>query len=590
MQAGNPTRATDRRGAELAGTDGQIWVAALLAFMPLLVLVLSFMNTNIVTVDRVRRQNAADSAALAALTPSATAMNLIANNNIAMTYLMGEAIAEEALLRAVKRARAVACSELCAAELACEGSVGILAAACALIPVLEFQAGYLACLETELGETLKPMCAFPGDDGYPRGGTLFVAMKQLEGASTAAAGTPMPWQGAEDHAARAGGSEGAAIWPREPTLPVQLGEFRDLAAPTRYGSQGPESGVGRQFVRGYSPILGLPPNKGPLEECARKYRSLLLPAYLTGAPEIYDSMLGDVYRDWFRLPPGSRPEFRGVFDYEEARRNAGRVTWVSWVRLHVETVAMAGEEPPTPLEVLGSGIEMSGDGELTDGLTYRISGTSATVDHERSNGTVKVFGDGWRDLLRDEDASNLRNVRPGTWQIGRATTTLVQSGPPPQYRHGYDFILFQAAYISEGTGVSASDDLPDPESEAEDQVWDDALPIPHVLDGLEMNGDVAVFRAAESRLVVVWGDGPELIGAAAFRPLPDTHIAYAQGEIYNGTSWDLFTADWRVRLVPAALLDAPPSESASLLPPGAPVEASNLITMPRGLMPWLNNH
>ena len=78
-------------------------------------------------------------------------------------------------------------------------------------------------------------------------------------------------------------------------------------------------------------------------------------------------------------------------------------------------------------------------------------------------------------------------------------------------------------------------------------------------------------------------------GAGFLEPPPDLYT-YAQVEVYNGVSEDTFTQDWRVRLSPAALVEAPLSQIGVHLPDGTPAKVFGPSSPLIGGVWEVNNH
>lgn len=243
---------SDRSG----GTEkGQIALGALLVFTPCLVLLLSLINVSLVTRARVQRQFAADTAALSAAGATARTLNLMSTNNIQMSYMVSEAIAQQAALATLP-------------ALIAEANVG------ANLPIVgpfyAAQSLVLTVAYNGLRATLPALHRQPN-------GVFFVYCRALQAANSALA-TSQPvaqLQCAQKMASTNGARVDAAEFlVRYGTahLEVSTGRESDLLNAAIYGSA---FALPDGFKRGYAPIVGLPRNVGPMTIRKKKWRNYL---------------------------------------------------------------------------------------------------------------------------------------------------------------------------------------------------------------------------------------------------------------------------------------------------------------------------
>jgi hypothetical protein len=336
-----PRRLPDWLRSAIGEESGQIALGALLVFVPILVLILSLMNTLRTTHGRVARQTAADASALAGAGAEARILNMISVNNVTMTYLVSEALAEEALLEVLPRLIAETEAELEAASVAEPYSAPAVA-------LLELQLEVLTKANSTAQSVLPRFCAYPGTHGMPEGGSLFTEAKALELANRAlelALGSAQP--AALDAAERDGARE-AVVWPLNGSLSIDQGRFQDLGDPARWGSHQSRDDFDPRMVRGYTPILRLDPDRGPLVAAEGTWRDRL--QVLGGATFFpgsqYDGYCRIVYTEWFETPresellpcPARLSDLRTVDDIASFRRSAALV---SLVRSRAEPVTGA---------------------------------------------------------------------------------------------------------------------------------------------------------------------------------------------------------------------------------------------------------
>jgi hypothetical protein len=116
------------------------------------------------------------------------------------------------------------------------------------------------------------------------------------------------------------------------------------------------------------------------------------------------------------------------------------------------------------------------------------------------------------------------------------------------------------------------------------------LPVPFVLAGVRRAGQIPEFRNGRQVACFVWGKRTSFFAEGLLGTGETIRLAYAQAEVYNGTSWDTFTEDWRVRLVPASLLErgTTPTHLESSDPSAPSIEPA--FELPEEFMAWINAH
>ena len=127
--------------------------------LPMLLLVVSVVNTALVTQEKVARQTAADASALAAAAVEARALNAMSAVNVTQTYILAEAMAEQSFLNALDFAVPAAKTEYGVLQTACGLAVFGGGFACVLAPIAKVQWQYLQKLQTAAHAVLPWLCA-----------------------------------------------------------------------------------------------------------------------------------------------------------------------------------------------------------------------------------------------------------------------------------------------------------------------------------------------------------------------------------------------------------------------------------------------
>ncbi len=125
--------------------------------------------------------------------------------------------------------------------------------------------------------------------------------------------------------------------------------------------------------------------------------------------------------------------------------------------------------------------------------------------------------------------------------------------------------------------------------------WPDDPPKPMVLDvdSDEDNVDADHEKVAKylRYLSVTWAEmRPSPIGPDRLRNrAPYGWMTYGQSHVYNPTKWDMFSQDWRVKLVPAEILD---EKFDDLRIASGVVFGENMMAVsdPGGDWTYVNNH
>jgi len=477
------------------GAISALGVLAAAAFACLLLLVV---NTGYATTDKIELQNAADAAAISGATWAARGLNIISMNNVTQTQLLAIAL----IIPALDRAMAAALPVLELQRAACSA---LLVGAPACIAVISAQIYGLTALHRVVQVADKTLGARPN-------GALWSAMNLLEGLSTAVGSTFVGLAEIEgDRIARQDGADLGLLVPGglQFTLPVRKGSLSpDLCEPTHVGS--PNSST-----RGYAPLLGYPVGQGPLEVYGQNAK---YPLYLFA--NSFVTVFFDFYREtqYRQLCGGSAPPPR-------AERAAGSVAacraqgggTAIWTIIQYDTRSF-----DTPQ----LGLSINGDDDP------RLVGPPRAVNPPLQRPCS------WTPPGRRVGADRYRSMT----EVVERDRVGADGQQVPRYRYQFRDHIFLSATSPVRAPGGRGGLTPPPSRSAT------GGPRPHLLDS-----------GAEDQLrylAFLYRARPVRVAPGTFvAPLGPHRLAYAQARVYNPTSFDLFTQDWRVALEPASLIE-----------------------------------
>jgi len=511
-------------GRRVAALDqdqqGQITLLAVLGAAAFACLLLLVVNSGYGITGKIEMQNASDASAVSAATWVARGLNVISMNNVAQTELLALAM----IIPAMERTAQIVEGILKVQIIASEALIGVpyvgVAAEAYLVGVLYPQQKFLTSTILPAAQALQPLARAPS-------GVLWSMMKALEmlsGAVAGKAGFALIAQSravlvAQENGADFGwmlgsGRDGVSALP---AIPVRRGDYTDLCSPTREGSP-------TKTERGYHPLIGWNVKEGPLAK--------------------YGDVVGKWAFGWFSLNTGSTVIFEkireanlswycdgkgGSFSYAKTvdsleKCRAERGGTAVWIPITLRTVEMDHPDPTV--------ITVAEDDPRID----RVEGDFHHVSHKRC----------------DEWTPPGTQVRPGVWRK-------VHEYPrTEQYTDDQGRLATRTWYTYEieewsfkRAEIPTTEDVNNPVA----GLSEPNRPVPYLLGEHrdEKNDEI---RQSLEYFVFVYRSRGVGLGERVFRsPLGTHRVTYAQARVFNGTSFDTFTQDWRVKLVPADMLE-----------------------------------
>ncbi|MGH9384806.1 MAG: pilus assembly protein TadG-related protein [Vicinamibacterales bacterium] len=477
--------------------DGAISFLGVVGAAAFACLLLLIVNTGYATSGKIEMQNAADATAISGATWVARGLNVISMNNVTQTQLLAVALIIPALDDAMTDAELV----LQVQEKAC---LALTVGAPACVAFIRLQISLL--------QTLHSFVRAGAGLARRPSGALWTAMKVLEGISAIVSTTFVGLAEIEaDRIARQDGADLGMVVPAglRLTLPTRKGALRpDLCDPTLVGSPSEDS-------RGYHPLLEYDVGQGPLELFAQRVKYPLYFFANSFVTIFFDAFRDANYRQLCGGSGPSRPAERGVNTLAECRA-AGGGTAV-WAVVQYETRRFSTRQP---------GISITGDGDP------KLAGPP------RSNPPVRRPC-GWTPTGVRIGNGRYRSVQ----QITEPAGTDANGNNVSTYRYTFeDYMFLSAAVQSQSSSKSPTPTQP-PSTSA---IASD--PNPYLLEDTaedDLRYLAVVYRVRDVSVA------PKFFKS----PLGEHRVAYAQARVFNPTSFDLFTQDWRVTLEPASLIE-----------------------------------
>jgi hypothetical protein len=526
-------------------------VSILFVFSALALASVAFLVFNLgeMTSRRIRLQNGADAAAHAAATWTARGLNLVSANNVATTQLIAMVVLIDSL--------DVYCD--LAPDIARVQEQACLRLKWANWPPLVFDAHRdhqrslrEAAFLQVLREIVDAMVAAfrPTDPDAPDG--LWQMMYMLEEFSDAVVeAAPSITQERAVALGKAHGAVGAFAWPYWTPLPVVKGVWDDFRLPTDRGSICP--GPVRPKY-GYHDVMGYYYNEGPLR-WLRRAASMML---WTAGGGYYNVQCLGAATNFVSLTAISNLKFRLLFNNQNTATFRYREQFDGW-------------PPPSGAEDTRWWDEDLHSIQPLPGLIIQPSNYPAyanvpdnyvppTLDWHLVGGSVgrQTQAVGWTPpapLYAPVPGAPLtwEDFRPfqetfypelGVGQWGPGGVPIPASSPATIYHQRRRIFSHstRAATLTFDNPIYRRPNLPRPFHL--DPSWDQ-MTDQQMADQWSWLG--FAWRSGESRVWPQW----------FVNPVPgDQMVAVARARLYNPTSWDLFTQDWRVTMVPVGPMTA----------------------------------
>lgn len=581
--------------------SGQVLWLFVVSGLALVVLAALVFNTGKQATRRMEMQNAVDATAVSGATWIARGMNVVSMDNVAMTELLGLIANLQAIRQSIPINRIILETEDGIADALMSNPFTAAAGIALKIGVI------LGTLETDLVDAVSPLMQKLAD---PPNGVLWEFMRGLSGFSRAMTVAAPALAFVEGYnvgtkniswlqSSRSGGqsgpqsaTEGAFFlpttkWPPDLQslgLPAEPGSFQELCDPTHYGTHS----TSPVDTRGYHPFLGYDYGKGPFEKYKDYATRMWLPSAVSLIPVWYRGV-ADMNLEVF-CHGGDAPSIPKIpvrtSNLAEARsQGAAKYVWIhSWV-----STAPIDQDPAQPppnendinFEPLNSAPgaqlrqptkQLLQSGVSLDGIVQQAEDNAAAGPSYQPPVDSKTYGS---EVLNTTAAFQPPGKQIGNWVWTQTSTSSepveIQQEPQPakpvpktRYVITEDRYTFEYATINKSfdnqlkTTLNAgnSDQYPQPYHFVVDgQKLDDPSQLPQAVQTLQY---LAVAHVGDTDQP--WLGGLKVSIRGQSRPVFANHSAwgmltYAQAQVYNPTSWDLYTQDWHVKLVPATLFD-----------------------------------
>jgi hypothetical protein len=533
-------------------------VVAALALVALAALVF---NTGNQVARKIEMQNAADTAAVSGAMWIARGMNLISMNNVAMT----ETLAVIANIIAMDQAASmneVALEIVMATATALEATVFGAPLGFALEagywvlgePTTEAVSDVAPDLVSELAQPsstllwqfMQGLSAFSG--------VMTVASPLIAEGEAYSVGTqniPHLAPGEKSVALLLPNLGGGVTGLMQGVMPVEAGNFSELCDPARYGTHSSLASA-RVDRRGYNPLLGYSLDQGPFTVWKNNLSNFWWLSWVTLIQFWYggvaDSVLSELCGDAGSAPP---PTYTQMIKDLSAARAAGATTYIY--------IYSSSSSSPICTDPSVTSPPPAGATDPNSGQTYQVT-EPANFDPNQNDARSQPWTGGNGNWSTTTNTSQIGGVcsAPNTeqWTSTRASYNFayatVNKAIPQSPMAGGDSSDYPQPYHMTVNGhimTGSDDDMAAAEQKLQ-------------YLGIAYRGSTG--GAWLSKLTVSVGSG----STPVFNN-PNTFgvLTYAQAQVYNPTSWDLYTQDWHVKLVPANLIGSGIPGASAGIPP-----------------------
>ncbi|HEV3037080.1 MAG TPA: pilus assembly protein TadG-related protein [Candidatus Angelobacter sp.] len=579
--------------------SGQVLWIFVVSGLALVVLAALVFNTGKQATRRMEMQNAVDASAVSGAMWFARGMNVISMDNVAMTETLGLIANLRAIQQSIPINRVILEAEDAIADALMSNPFTVAAGVALKIAVV------LGTIETDivdsvsgvidalarpttgiLWEFMRTLSYFSEAVTYVApaigfGQAINVGRQNIRWLSSSAPDASM------DTVSQSDVPEGALLLPNFKTggyaLPAEPGSFQELCDPTHHGTHS-SSPVD---TRGYQPFLGYPYGKGPFEKYKDWVSRMWLPSFISGIPGWYRG-IADMNLAIF-CQGSSMPSFPKIpvrtNDLAAARREGA--TEFVWTHSSVST-APIDQDPgqPAPNEdAMDFEPVSSSSGDQFKQSAKQLAHSGLPVDELIRQGQNKAASKPAYNSPVDSNtyASETLNetadfqppgkqIRNWVWTQRSTTSQSVEIEQPPpakpisktRYVITEDRYTFQYATVNKSFDQQLKQALQDKDASGYPQ------PFHFVVDGQKLSDPGQLPQAIQclQYLAVAhvgdndrpWLNGLKVSIRGRSRPVFENPsqwgmLTYAQVQVYNPTSWDLYTQDWHVKLVPATLLE-----------------------------------
>lgn len=537
-----------RRFRLLRCERGQIMLYTLAAAFTMFLAVALIYNTGNRLTEKARAQAAADAGAYTYALWYARGMNMVSSNNVGMS----EALAWICIIKSLDQTVTI-CVAI-ADGLRIAGGLTSLWGGGALSLLAEIAYEYLQGVVKPIVDALRDLAKEPD-------GKLWLFIDALSEMSEAAKSSCMAIGAIEaKRVCKANGADedSCAFYVPKEELPLQRVRFGELYHPTLEGTADDDR-------LGFSRLLrnpNYPENRGPLPTLREPFYWGLMPALVTGAPFIFESLtlshLDELTRDEFTARERPKPvEYkRDMMDPDDTDGGLADSVEARWRHSYQKFENGLLVEPPLDEVIVvpraGKPPGVGGSGWTYSVLTDQHAGERHTVPAVPTSGFLK---NEIRKRMKVDAGQSARNAptTETTWYQSPALgprafdrpplrtfvwerIELLESGEPPREIRIVERYKFEGGRLhtrAPSANVAVAGRRP--------PIW--------LLDQDEP------LSRRRGVLTLVGVTGRTEIGAAFFRKgLNGLSVAYAQADVFNGWHEDMFTQDWHARLAEASLL------------------------------------
>jgi hypothetical protein len=584
--------------------SGQVLWLFVVSGLALVVLSALVFNTGRQATRKMEMQNAVDASAVSGAMWMARGMNIVSMNNVAMTEILGLI----ANLRAIEQAVPINTVILNAED---------VAAKALMADPFTFPAGFVLEVGVVLGKIETQIVKVVSDNlkefTRPTSGYLWQFMKALSYFSEAVTdATPamgfveairvgkLNIQGLDPQAASPGINdidpshfqlpEGALLLPNPAAgnwrLPARKGDFQELCDPTRSGTQS-SSPVD---TRGYEPLLGYAHGVGPFQKYKDWISKMWLPSIVSGIPAWYRPVADwnlEVFCHTGAVPSMPKIPIKTT-DWREAVNSGGKdFHWThSWV--YSKEIEQYPDQPAPnvnfePIQSSPADHQQQANQLAHSGGTPDQISQDALQQAQKDNDAKPKYQDD-RVAASTYDSEPLtedRNYRPPvesppirSWvwtSVSKSSQIVVKQQPAPaqpvekrlwtlrEDRYTFQYATIDKSFddqLKDAKNIDSSSGYPQPfHFVVDEERLTDAKKLPQAVQTLQYLA--IAHRKADDQ---PWLGGLKVSIRGEKHPVFENPnqlgtLTYAQVQVYNPTSWDLYTQDWHVKLVPASLLE-----------------------------------
>ncbi|HEV2992572.1 MAG TPA: pilus assembly protein TadG-related protein [Candidatus Angelobacter sp.] len=579
--------------------SGQVLWIFVVSGLALVVLAALVFNTGKQATRRMEMQNAVDASAVSGAMWFARGMNVISMDNVAMTEALGIIVNLRAIEQSIPINRAILEAEDAVADALMSNPFTVAAGVALKIAVV------LGMIETDIVDGVSPVMDALAK---PTSGLLWEFMRTLSYFSEAvtyvapAIGfgqainvgrqnirwlSPSAPDISMQNVSQSDVPEGALLLPNFKTggyaLPAEAGSFQELCDPTHYGTHS-SSPVD---TRGYQPFLGYPYGKGPFEKYKDWASKMWLPSFISGIPGWYRAVANmnlEVFCQGSSTTSLPKIPVR-TSDLAAARREGA--TEFIWTHSWVSTAPIdqdPGQPPPNQNDInfdpstsapddqfKQSAKQLAHSGVPVDDLIRQGENKAASKPAYNPPVDANTYGS---ETLTESAGFQPPGNQVRNWVWTQRTTTSqpveIQQPPPANPISKTRYVTTEDRYTFQYATVNKSFDQQLKQALQVKDAGGYPQPFHFVVDGAKLSDPGQLPQAIQclQYLAVAhvgdndrpWLNRLKVSIRGRSRPVFENPSAwgmltYAQVQVYNPTSWDLYTQDWHVKLVPATLLE-----------------------------------